>query len=84
MGNLAIRQQLSVTVLPPEVHDAPGEALQRIQAEYRALPGLSLTGRQAQRLFGLEPTLCERVLEALVSAHVLARTREGTFVGVGM
>jgi hypothetical protein len=84
MGNLAIRHQRSVTVRPAEMHDAQGEALQRIQTEYRALPGLNLTERQAQRLLGLEPTLCERVLEALVSAHVLARTREGTFVRMGM
>ena len=38
----------------------------RVANEYRELPGLALTVRQAARLFCVEPSRCEHVLEALV------------------
>jgi hypothetical protein len=44
----------------------------RVQAEFREMPGLMLTLRQAARLFSIEPTQCERVLGALVHAGHLA------------
>jgi len=84
MGDLAASHQRSVTVLPSEEHDTHGEALQRVQAEYRALPGLSLTGRQARRPFALQPTHGERALHTFVRTHFLAPTREGTFIRVEM
>ena len=45
----------------------------RIQAEYREMPGLTLTLPQAARLFNLEPARCERVLDTLVHAGLLVR-----------
>ena len=54
--------------------------LHRIQAEYREMPGLSLTQPQMQRLWGLEPDLCDALIESLVSARVLKRTATGHFV----
>ena len=45
----------------------------RIEAEYREMPGLTLTLPQAARLFNLEPARCERVLDALVHAGLLER-----------
>lgn len=51
----------------------------RIHAEYREMPGLSLTLAQASRLFNIEPVRCGRVLEALVSGGVL-RTDGRAFV----
>ena len=44
----------------------------RVQAEFREMPGLTLTLRQASRLFSIEPTRCERVLGSLVQAGHLA------------
>ena len=45
----------------------------RIQAEYREMPGLTLTLPQAARLFNLEPARCERLLDTLVHASLLVR-----------
>jgi hypothetical protein len=44
----------------------------RVQAEFREMPGLTLTLPQASRLFSIEPTRCERVLGVLVDAGFLA------------
>lgn len=46
----------------------------RIQAEFAEMPGLRLTLPQASRLFNLERTLCERVLETLVDKRVLSQS----------
>jgi hypothetical protein len=54
--------------------------LQRARGEYRDMPGLRLTTRQASRLMGLEPDVCESILQRLVDARVLRRTRDGAFV----
>jgi hypothetical protein len=43
----------------------------RVQGEFREMPGLTLTLRQAARLFSIEQTRCERVLGALVHDGVL-------------
>ena len=49
----------------------------RIRAEYREMPGLSLTLSQAARLFNLEPTQCACVLDSLVSrGHLWTNGRE--------
>ena len=55
-------------VAPIEEHDL----CDRIQAEFREMPGLKLTLPQASRLFGIELTRCGRVLGALVHARCLA------------
>jgi hypothetical protein len=57
--------------------------IQRIQAEYREMPGLNLTLAQAQRVWSLDRTDCAAILDALVQAHFLTQTRSGTFVRVG-
>ena len=54
----------------------------RAMAEYREMPGLSLTARQASRLWGVQPSLCEKVLEQLVLAGVLYNTRWGTYLAI--
>ena len=43
----------------------------RVQAEYREMPGMSLTLGQAARLFDLDLTHCARVLDALVTDGAL-------------
>ena len=49
----------------------------RIRAEYRDMPGLSLTLPQAARLWHLEPGVCEYLLEGLVAQGVLRKARGG-------
>jgi DNA-binding IclR family transcriptional regulator len=53
--------------------------LTRLRAEYLEMPGLRLTQEQVQRLCGLERTVCERVLDALVDARFLYRKADGTY-----
>jgi hypothetical protein len=55
-------------------------ALKRVQGEYLEMPGLRLTTAQAQRLWGLDQSLCTALLGALVEAKFLLRTRDGAFV----
>ena len=54
--------------------------IQLIRAEYHEMPGLHLTKRQVQRLWNLDATICEAVLEALETARVLRRTHTGAYV----
>jgi hypothetical protein len=44
------------------------DAVSRLRAEFLEMPGLRLTAEQVQRLCGLERTVCQIVLEALVDA----------------
>jgi hypothetical protein len=54
--------------------------LRLVRAEYLEMPGLSLTARQAQRLWVLDTTTCEEVLGRLVEDHFLRHTNADTFV----
>lgn len=56
------------------------QLLQRIQGEFREMPGLRLTPAQAQRLWGLDRDRCAALLGALVDTRFLARTADGAFV----
>jgi len=47
-----------------------------IVGEYREMPGLRLTARQAAYLWRLGPDEARAVLDALVDHHVLATTRD--------
>lgn len=51
--------------------------MRRVTTEFREMAGLSLTHRQACRLFNLEPEQCARILNDLVSRGVLRRNAEG-------
>ena len=64
----------------PRTTAALHELLQSIEREYRELPGLSVTARQAERLWGLASTTCEFVLMVLVQRGILKRTARGTYV----
>lgn len=54
-------------------------ALDRIGAEYRDLPGMSLTFDQARRLCGTDRWICNFALDSLVAAGVLELTPAGRF-----
>jgi hypothetical protein len=53
--------------------------LNRLRAEYLEMPGMRLTIQQAQRLCGVERTLCQAVLDALVDAKFLCVKPNGTY-----
>ena len=53
--------------------------LTRIRGEYLEMPGLRLTFEQAQRLFGVDPTLCKKLLDALVEAKFLCVKPGGAY-----
>ena len=46
----------------------------RIRAEFQEMPGLTLTLPQAQRLWGLPPDVCARVVDVLLARAVLKRS----------
>ncbi len=52
---------------------------QRILAEFREMPGTSLTIAQAARLWGLDTFAARRALEGLECAGLLRRTAEGRY-----
>lgn len=56
--------------------------LQLIRAEYLEIPGLRLTKRQVQRLWGLDEVMCEALLAALVDVRFLRCTRQEAYVRV--
>ena len=68
---------MMAAIEPPRIEAGVTVWLNRIRAEYREMPGLSLTQVQMQRLFGFEPHVCEALVNALVAAQVLRRTAKG-------
>jgi hypothetical protein len=58
------------------------EILRLVQDEFREMPGLRLTEPQARRLWGLDAVSCSALLDALIGAEFLFRTRDGVFMRV--
>jgi hypothetical protein len=50
-----------------------------VRGEYLDSPGLQLTQRQAQRLWGLDERLCAGVLQKLVEERFLQQTVDGRY-----
>ena len=57
--------------------------VQRVRAEYLEMPGLSLTKWQMRRLWLLDVSLCDAVVESLVKSAFLGRGNNDTYVRVG-
>ncbi len=53
---------------------------QRIRGEFLEMPGLRLTAQQASRLWAVDRTTSEFVLDRLADAGFLSRTREGAYL----
>ena len=53
--------------------------LKPIRGDYLEKPGLRLTMAQAQRLCGVERTLCQRMLGTLVETGFLSVNKDGTY-----
>jgi len=64
------------------VHAVDSVLLNRIKSEFLEMPGLRLTHRQAQRLWGIDHEACTVILNALVDMQFLFRTRDGAFMRV--
>ena len=58
-------------------HAAATRWLELIRAEYREMPGLSLSKPQMQRLWGFDPPTCDALVDALVAAKVLRQSARG-------
>jgi hypothetical protein len=57
-------------------------ALNRIHVEYIEMPGIRLTEDQAQRLCGVDASVCRVVLEDLVRAGFLYQGPDGSYLRV--
>jgi hypothetical protein len=68
--------------MTPENTRSIDEVLRRVQSEFLEMPGLRLTEPQARRLWGLDSVWCEAVLDALVDAKFLFKTRSGAFMRI--
>ena len=55
------------------------KTLERIRAEFLEMPGLTLTVNQVQRLCGVDRTMCQSILDALVDARVLCVKPDGRY-----
>lgn len=65
---------------PPSLEDLTTQQLAfRVRGEFMEMPGLQLNLPQAQRFWGLEATHCAAILNALVDAGFLTRTRNQAF-----
>jgi hypothetical protein len=54
--------------------------IERVRAEYREMPGLCLSLRQATRLLGLDRPICSDVFHSLVREGFLRETPRGDYV----
>ena len=55
------------------------QILHRICGEFLEMPGLRLTFRQAQRLWGLDADTCAQLLQSLTDDHFLCQRGDGTY-----
>jgi hypothetical protein len=60
----------------PQLHSLVG----RVRGEYCEMPGLQLTFAQACRLWQLDASTCEVLLEQLVQEGFLRRTDKGAYI----
>lgn len=65
---------------PMRAEDVMVDWLRIIRAEFAEIPGLHLTKRQAQRLWGLDAGSCDRLLTTLETEKFLRRTLQGAYV----
>jgi hypothetical protein len=56
------------------------ETIDRMQSEYREMPGLRLTFDQMRRLWTLDRPTCRILLEKLVGARFLMPTSDGQYL----
>jgi hypothetical protein len=64
-------------------HSVRDTLLQRVYSEFLEIPGLRLTNRQAQRLWGIDEETCTEILEHFVANGFLDRQVLGIYTRVG-
>jgi hypothetical protein len=57
--------------------------LHRVYSEFMEMPGLRLTPKQAQRLWGLDERICNQLLNQLVDAKFLTVGPQGMYARRG-
>ena len=60
--------------------DALSALLRRVRSEFIEMPGLHLTIGQAARLWSLDQQTCEDILQRLMAAGFLLKSRGGTYL----
>jgi hypothetical protein len=70
------------SVLPQKLSgkDTFRELIQRVEAEFVEMPGLSVTLAQAQRLWGMDYATCIAVFRLLTDRGVVRRTPRGQYI----
>ena len=53
--------------------------VERLHAEFMEMPGLRLTSEQVQRLCGVDRTMCQMLLDTLVTEQFLTVTSDGQY-----
>jgi hypothetical protein len=56
------------------------QVVERMEAEFREMPGMRLTASQAQRLWGLDRATCRVALDTLAGRGFLTRASNGTYL----
>lgn len=56
------------------------DLIRLVRGEYLEIPGLYLTKPQVQRLWNLDTSICDTVLEALVDMQFLRQTAAGGYI----
>jgi hypothetical protein len=54
--------------------------LQRVRSEFMEMPGLRLTPGEAERLWALDRTTSEQLLDVLTKAGFLLRNQKGAYL----
>ena len=52
----------------------------RIRAEYVEMPGLALTKRQMRRLWRLDASICDAIVDSLIASKFLYQTHDQTYM----
>lgn len=55
------------------------DVIEMVRLEYLEMPGLRLTSAQVQRLCGIEPHVCQLVLDSLVESKFLEAIPDGHY-----
>lgn len=71
---MSAKQRTAGQTPPPE------RLLARVRGEYVEMPGLRLTLEQACRLWQVDVSTCETLLEYLVRTGVLRKTASGFYI----
>jgi hypothetical protein len=58
--------------------------VQRVTAEFHEMPCLRVTAAEAQRLFGLRPDVCTRLVNELIGCGVVRVDADGRYAASGI